>query len=206
MITKVFQAGWQSVSHDSDRRIRRAIQRRDFLRGAGFAALGLAPLGAACARVIGAAAEPSQRRSLSFVHTHTGETLSAVYFEGGAYRPSSLERVNHLLRDFRTNDVHPIDPRVLDILFDLQVLANRDEPFQVISGYRAPATNATLRKSSSGVAEHSLHMQGQAIDVRLGGFPTRKLRELAFTLQRGGVGFYPKSDFVHIDSGRVRFW
>jgi uncharacterized protein YcbK (DUF882 family) len=140
------------------------------------------------------------------VHTHTGETLSAVYFEGGAYRESSLERVNHLLRDFRTDDVHPIDPQVLDTLFQLQVLADRDEPYQVISGYRAPGTNAALRKSSSGVAEHSLHMEGRAIDIRLGGFPTHKLRELALSLQRGGVGFYPKSDFVHIDSGRVRFW
>jgi uncharacterized protein YcbK (DUF882 family) len=187
------------VSYDSDRRIRRLLQRRDFLRRAGFAAVGLAPLGAAYARAM-------ERRSLSFVHTHTGETLSTVYFEGGAYRTSSLERVNRLLRDFRTDEVHPIDPRVLDILFDLQVLANRDEPYQVISGYRSPVTNGTLRKSSSGVAEHSLHMQGQAIDVRLGGFSTRRLRQLALSLQRGGVGFYPKSDFVHLDSGRVRFW
>ena len=177
----------------------RGIPRREFLRGAGLAALSIAPWGVASARLL-------ERRSLSFVHTHTGESLSTVYYEGGAYRAAGLERVNHLLRDFRTEDVHPIDPGVLDILFQLQILADRDEPYQVISGYRSPRTNASLRKSSSGVAEHSLHMEGRAIDVRLGGFRTSKLRELALGLQRGGVGFYPKSDFVHLDNGRLRYW
>jgi uncharacterized protein YcbK (DUF882 family) len=83
---------------------------------------------------------------------------------------------------------------------------NRDEPYQVISGYRSPRTNAVLRSRSTGVAEHSLHMQGQAIDVRVSGFSTRRLRGLALQMRRGGVGFYPQSDFVHLDCGRVRFW
>ena len=154
-----------------------------------------------------ARAYATDRRSLSLVHTHTGESLSTVYFENGSYQRSSLERINHLLRDFRTDEVHPIDPQVLDILFDLQTRVSRDAPrFEVICGYRSAQTNAALRSRSSGVAEHSLHMQGRAIDVRLSGVPTRRLRELALGLQRGGVGFYPKSDFLHLDNGRVRFW
>jgi uncharacterized protein YcbK (DUF882 family) len=176
------------------------LDRRCFLRRAGFVALALAPVGAARAYA-------TDRRSLSFVHTHTGESLSTVYFENGSYQRSSLKRVNHLLRDFRTGEIHPIDPQVLDILFDLQTRVSRDAPlFEVICGYRSAQTNAALRSRPSGVAEHSLHMEGRAIDVRLSGFPTRKLRELALGLQRGGVGFYPKSDFLHLDNGRVRFW
>jgi uncharacterized protein YcbK (DUF882 family) len=173
--------------------------RRVFLRRAGAAAALLLPLSAAWAR-------SAERRSLSFVHTHTGERLSTVYFEGGEYRPAELGRIDQLLRDFRTGDVHPIDPGVLDILSDLRVLADRDEPYEVISGYRSPQTNAALRRCSSGVAEHSLHIEGRAIDVRLPGFATRKLRELALGMARGGVGFYAKSDFVHLDNGRVRCW
>jgi uncharacterized protein YcbK (DUF882 family) len=188
------------MSKLSDRPTGIRLDRRGFLRRAGLVALALAPVGAARAYA-------TDRRSLSFVHTHTGESLSTVYFENGSYQRSSLERVNHLLRDFRTDQIHPIDPQVLDILFDLQTRVSRDAPrFEVICGYRSAQTNAALRSRSSGVAEHSLHMQGRAIDVRLSGFPTRKLRELALGLQRGGVGFYAKSDFVHLDNGRVRFW
>jgi uncharacterized protein YcbK (DUF882 family) len=151
-------------------------------------------------------AAPADRRSLSFVHTHTGETLSTIYFEGGNYLPPSLERVNHFLRDFRTNEVHSIDPALLDILFDLQARAHHEGPFEVISAYRSPQTNAALRRSSGAVAEHSMHMQGRAIDIRLRGFATLKLRDLAVALHRGGVGFYAASDFVHVDTGRVRLW
>ena len=143
---------------------------------------------------------------MSFVHAHTRETLSTVYFQDGNYLVPSLERVNHLLRDFRTNEVHSIDPALLDILFDLQAQAHHDGPFEVISGYRSPQTNAALRRQSSAVAEHSLHMDGRAIDVRLRGFPTEKLRDVAVALHRGGVGFYAASDFVHVDTGRVRVW
>jgi uncharacterized protein YcbK (DUF882 family) len=188
------------MSKPSDRPTGIRRDRRGFLRRAGLVALALAPMGAVRAYA-------TDRRSLSFVHTHTGESLSTVYFENGSYQRSSLERVNHLLRDFRTDEVHPIDPQVLDILFDLQTRVGRDAPlFEVICGYRSAQTNAALRSRSSGVAEHSLHMEGRAIDVRLSGFPTRKLRQLALGLQRGGVGFYPQSDFLHLDNGRVRFW
>lgn len=147
-----------------------------------------------------------ERRSLSLIHTHTGETLSTVYFENNQYIATELSRINWLLRDFRTGDVHPIDPAVLDILADLRALAARDDPYEVISGYRSPKTNAELRRRSSGVAEHSLHLEGRAIDVRLPGFPTERLHGLALGMQRGGVGFYPRSDFIHLDNGRVRQW
>jgi len=140
------------------------------------------------------------------VHTHTGETLSTIYFQNGNYLVPSLERVNRLLRDFRTNEVHSIDPALLDILFDLQARAHHAGPFEVISGYRSPQTNSALQRQSSAVAEHSLHMEGRAIDIRIKGFPTAKLRDIAIVLHRGGVGFYAASDFVHVDTGRVRVW
>jgi uncharacterized protein YcbK (DUF882 family) len=145
-------------------------------------------------------------RSLRFVHTHTGERLTAPYFDGGVYSDACLRDVNVLLRDFRTGDIHQIDPPLLDILYDLQTLANHDAPFEIISGYRSPQTNAILHHNSSGVAEHSQHILGKAIDVRLSGYSTRLLSEYARSLSRGGVGFYPGSDFVHIDTGRVRYW
>jgi uncharacterized protein YcbK (DUF882 family) len=147
-----------------------------------------------------------QSRCLRFVHTHTGETLRALYFQDGCYEQECLAQVNHLLRDFRTGDVHPMDPALLDILFDLQARTNRDGAFEVISGYRSPATNAMLHSRSEGVAVHSMHLEGRAIDVRLPGFATRELAAHARMLQRGGVGFYARSDFVHLDTGRVRFW
>ena len=147
-----------------------------------------------------------EQRSVSFVHTHTGEHLKATYFRGGNYDPASLARVNYLLRDFRRGEVAEMDTGLLDILYDLQVLADRDSTFEIISGFRSPATNAQLRAKSGGVAEKSLHMQGKALDIRLTGFSTKKLHEYAMSLRRGGVGFYGSSDFVHVDTGRVRFW
>jgi uncharacterized protein YcbK (DUF882 family) len=145
-------------------------------------------------------------RCLSFVHTHTGETLRAVYYQDGCYQPDCLAQVDHLLRDFRTGDVHAIDPSLLDALFELQVRADRDGPFEVISAYRSAATNAMLHRRSEGVAVHSMHLEGRAIDVRLGGYPTLELASHARSLGRGGVGYYPGSDFVHVDTGRVRYW
>jgi uncharacterized protein YcbK (DUF882 family) len=184
-------------SPDSDLR----IGRRRFLAAAGGLCGTLASLLAA--PVLAAS---RQSRCLSFVHTHTGETLRAPYFRDGCYQHECLAQVDHLLRDFRTGDVHPIDPALLDILFDVQTRANRGGAFEVISGYRSPATNAMLHRHSEGVAMHSMHLQGRAIDVRLPGFTTRELAAQARMLQRGGVGFYARSDFVHVDTGRVRFW
>jgi len=148
----------------------------------------------------------SSERKLSFVHTHTAETLSLTYFKDGGYVNGALTRLNHLLRDFRNEASHPIDPALFDILYDLQVRANRDATYEIISGYRSPATNQMLHERSSGVATHSMHMEGRAIDVRLTGFSCKKLQELALSAQRGGVGYYGASNFVHLDTGRVRRW
>jgi uncharacterized protein YcbK (DUF882 family) len=176
-----------------------ALTRRQLLKASTAALLG-APL----VRVHAAAA--SATRGLSFVHTHVKESLTVDYFRDGAYVPEALEQLNHLLRDFRTGEVHPIDPRLFDVLFDLRELADGAAPYEIISGFRSPATNAQLRGRSTAVAEHSLHMEGKAMDVRIRGFDTRKLRDLALSMHRGGVGYYPGSDFVHVDIGRVRSW
>lgn len=176
-----------------------AVGRRAFLRNLAAAGVGLA-----AARATFAAG--AERRSLSFVHTHTGEQLTAVYYAEGCYCDPVLRQVNVLLRDFRNDTVYPIDPLVLDRLYLLQSAAGGSEPFQVISGYRSAATNAALREKSTGVAEHSLHLEGRAIDVRLPGVATAQLARLARQQAGGGVGFYRVSDFVHVDTGRVRIW
>lgn len=176
-----------------------ALGRRGFLQK-------LAVLGVGLAAARTALAAGGRRRTLSFVHTHTGERLTAAYYDQGAYCAAALRQVNVLLRDFRDDTVYPIDPLVLDRLFLLQSVAGGSEPFQVISGYRSPATNTTLREKSNGVAEHSLHMEGRAIDVRLAGVASAQLARLALQQSSGGVGFYRVSDFVHVDTGRVRSW
>ena len=167
---------------------------------------GLVAAGVGLAAVRAAWATGDARRSVSFVHTHTGEELTANYYIDGAYCASVLQQVDVLLRDFRNDTVHPIDPLVLDRLYALQSAAGGSEPFQVISGYRSAATNAALREKSSGVAEHSLHMDGRAIDVRLAGVASERLARIACRQACGGVGFYRVSDFVHVDTGRVRVW
>jgi uncharacterized protein YcbK (DUF882 family) len=177
---------------------RKIMDRRTFLRTAVATSVSV--------KAMGAPAETQRARSLFFIHTHTGERVSETYYDNGAYVVESLNRIHHLLRDFRTDEVHAIDVRVLDILHDLQAMTGHDAPYEIISGYRSPKTNAALRRSSTGVAEHSFHMQGRAIDVRLSGYATRELHALARTMGRGGVGFYPRSDFIHLDSGPVRFW
>ena len=145
-------------------------------------------------------------RSLSFYHTHTGECLDITYARAGSYDSAALELVNHYLRDFRTEEIHPIDPGVLDILWCIRQKLGTAGTYEVISGYRSPATNQALRNRSRGVARHSLHMDGRAIDIRLTGENTRRIRDCAIEMQSGGVGYYAKSDFVHVDTGRVRTW
>jgi len=153
-----------------------------------------------------ALALPLDARALSFVHTHTGERLKIEYFADGSYVAEALTSVNHFLRDFRTGDVHAIDPGLLDLLSIITRSTESTRPFQVISGYRTPATNAMLQHTTEGVASNSLHMLGQAIDIRLADIPLVRLRGAALSARRGGVGYYPASDFVHVDTGRVRSW
>lgn len=145
-------------------------------------------------------------RNLSFLNTHTGERLALTYFEQGRYLSDALQEVNYLLRDHRTDDVVDIDTALLDQLYNLRVMLGVNKPFHIISGYRSPYTNALLQERSSGVATHSLHMQGRAIDIRIEGFNTKHLRNAAIAMQAGGVGYYRRSNFVHIDTGRVRTW
>ncbi|MEQ8659346.1 MAG: DUF882 domain-containing protein [Gammaproteobacteria bacterium] len=145
-------------------------------------------------------------RRLAFEHLHTGERVDVTYHAGGRYDDHALAAINHLLRDFRTGEVRVIETALLDQLSLLHAALGADAPFQVISGYRSPATNQMLRRTSGGVARRSLHMDGRAIDVRLADTRTARLREVAAGLALGGVGYYAKSDFVHLDTGRPRQW
>lgn len=152
------------------------------------------------------ASKGRQPWEISFRHGHTGESFSGVYRIGDRYMPDAFERLNYVMRDFRTGEVFPMDPRVIDILSIIQRRSGVTQPMEVLSGYRSPKTNAMLRRASTGVAKNSFHMYGQAIDFRLPHHNTRDLRNIARDLKAGGVGYYPKSDFVHIDTGKVRSW
>ncbi|HYQ96760.1 MAG TPA: YcbK family protein [Candidatus Nitrosocosmicus sp.] len=147
-----------------------------------------------------------EERSLAFYNTHTGEKLKSIYWAEGNYVDGSLRQISYILRDPRSDEVHDIDTRLLDLLFSVRKEIETNEPFQVISGYRSARTNAFLRAHSTAVAENSLHLVGQASDIRLPGRETRILQKAAIALKGGGVGYYPKSDFVHLDIGRVRYW
>jgi uncharacterized protein YcbK (DUF882 family) len=176
-----------------------AVHRRYFLQTLALAAPALAmpDVGFALPRV---------SRRLRFDHLHTGEKLDVEYMTAGAYVPGALTSIDALLRDFRTGEQHAIDPGLLDLLHGLADSTGTSRPFEVISGYRSPTTNAQLRERSHGVASGSLHMQGMAIDIRLGDVPLTQLRDAARALKRGGVGYYRASNFVHVDTGRVRTW
>ena len=155
------------------------------------------------------ASPSSHEYRLRFYHTHTRERLDVVYRRGDQYIPEALDKLDHFLRDHRTGDVHHFDPHLFDLLHDLTAsLADSGGEIDVICGYRTPWSNEFLRTRSphTGVAQHSLHMQAEAIDIRLPGIPTSELRDAALRLHRGGVGYYRSSDFVHIDVGRVRRW
>lgn len=145
-------------------------------------------------------------RVITLKNLHTDEALEAVYWEQGQYVPDALHAVNNILRDYRTGDVHPIDPGLLDLLSDVRASLGSKLPFQVVSGYRSPQTNAMLRERSAEVAQHSFHMDGMAIDVYLDDVELDRLHLAALDFSRGGVGFYPVSRFVHLDIGPVRHW
>jgi uncharacterized protein YcbK (DUF882 family) len=145
-------------------------------------------------------------RKLALHNLHTGESIQATYWAEGEYQLSELDAINHLLRDHRTGEMIDMDPQLVNLLHLLHETVDGRKPFDVISGYRSPATNANLRKNSSGVAKKSFHMLGQAMDIALPGRDLAKLNSAALALKAGGVGYYPKSGFIHVDTGPVRSW
>ena len=177
-----------------------ALSRRDFVTGLSATIALMGAPRSLCARTVGG-------RELTLVaHAHRRAARPSSTSAAARTCQDALTAINHLLRDFRTSEVHAIDPGLLDLLHGLTDLTGSTQPFQVISGYRSPATNEMLRHRSEGVASGSLHMKGQAIDIRLADVPLAKLRNAALAVRRGGVGYYPASDFVHVDTGRVRTW
>ena len=161
--------------------------------------------GICCSSPLHAMVGGSGNQVLSFFHTHTAERLTLHHRPGSPSR-TNLRKLNHFLRDFRTGDVHPIDEELLDILSAVKGRTHSRGIIEVVSGYRSPQTNQALRKRTSGVAKNSLHMEGRAIDLRIRNCSTRHLRDVAIHLHAGGVGYYAASDFVHLDTGKVRTW
>jgi uncharacterized protein YcbK (DUF882 family) len=149
---------------------------------------------------------PKRSRALSFYNLHTGESLKTTYFANGEYIGGALREIDFILRDWRQNEVKPIDPALLDLLAGIHHRLGTSQPFQIISGYRTPKTNAMLRSSSEGVAAHSLHIDGKAIDICVEGRSLANVRRAAMSMFGGGVGYYPRTGFVHVDTGRLRYW
>ncbi len=176
------------------------LKRRCVLR------LGTAALAAGLASPALANTGRARFRALSLNNLHTGEKQVLDYWVDGSYVPDALEAANHLLRDWRNNEMHVIEPKLLDLVHFLQQQVSGTSEVEVISGYRSPTTNAMLHERSAGVAAHSLHMQGMAMDIRLPDVALDRLHNAALALRAGGVGYYPSEDFVHVDVGRVRHW
>jgi uncharacterized protein YcbK (DUF882 family) len=192
----------KTISHPKHQAPSAGLSRRAFLTRAGMAAVGalLLPSADAFAKIF------SRERKLSFHNLNTGEELMLVCCPQQYYDRRTLNRFNYFLRDHRTDQVHMMDPALLDLLYAVSAFTGSRGTFQVISGYRSPETNRMLRKISHGVAEHSMHMEGKAIDIRMSDISTRTIQKAALALQQGGVGYYRRSDFVHLDTGRVRSW
>jgi uncharacterized protein YcbK (DUF882 family) len=181
---------------------KKGLSRRHFLGScAAIAGSLIAPTAVASLR-------SSHERQLAFRHLHTGEKAKLTYWSEGEYLADSLQQIDHLLRDFRSGTSVKMDKSLLDLLYSLQNHVGKVGEFQIISAYRSPKTNEMLRGKSrqSGVAKRSLHMQGKAMDIRLQGVDLKDLRKAAIDLKAGGVGYYPKSNFIHVDTGRVRYW
>ena len=196
----------QHLANHSDEQGRLLTSRRRFLKQLGCGSLlALAGPQLASAALRGGGYEPSHKL-IALENTNTGEKLKVAFFERGHYVDDALAEISYLFRDFHTGDVHPIDPFLLDQLHEIQQSLGIVKPFEVISGYRSPYTNAHLRKQSHRVAKHSLHMEGRAIDIRVAGVESRYIRDVAVAMQRGGVGYYPYANFVHLDTGDIRTW
>ncbi|GAB2659218.1 YcbK family protein [Vibrio panuliri] len=177
------------------------VTRRNFIKLAGSGIVV-----ASCAPSVALASYPDLSRSLALNNVHTGENLETRYFDGQHYVRKELTRIDKICRDFRRNEIHNMDKKLFDQISLIQSELGVEAEVQIISGYRSPATNKALRARSSGVAKKSYHMTGQAIDFRLDGVNLRKVRDIAREIKAGGVGYYPSSNFVHIDTGPVRYW
>lgn len=175
------------------------VDRRRLLKTGAVAAI-------ACVAPTALALADTGRRSVTLLETRRSEVLTAEYWIDGWYNPDALAQINWLMRDWRTDEHRPMDPGLLDILHVLQRELGRGEPIHIISGYRSPTTNAILASRNRGVARNSYHIRGQAADIRLPSSNLRSLRNLAMDLQAGGVGYYPRSNFIHVDTGPVRDW
>lgn len=184
------------------------MDRRKFLKfGYKFATVAAATC-LAPSSILAASRRSSASKDLSFDNLHTGESLRVTYSVDGKYIPGALQEINHILRDFRTGEVKTIDPSLLDLLHAISktVGLTARHSFHIISGYRSPETNARLRKVNDGIAKNSYHVKGQAIDFRAPPFRLSVLRKTALSLRRGGVGYYPRSNFLHVDLGEFRYW
>jgi uncharacterized protein YcbK (DUF882 family) len=185
----------------TDQATRRSLARRRFVMGLS------APLAATFLQLSTRQAEAAIReRSVLLHHLHTGETLRSAYYADGRYQPAELRAATHHLRDWRDNTHRPVDPKLLDLLWSLRAALDTTTPIQVFCGYRSPETNAMLRRTRHGAARHSLHMRAMAIDLKVEGRPLRNVRRAAVALAAGGVGYYPRSGFVHVDTGDIRYW
>jgi len=179
-----------------------SLSRRRFLKG-----LACGSLLIGSPKIVQAAFKGfTPHKTLSLEHHHTGESLRITYSERGRYIHGALDEISYFLRDYHNDAMHSVDPALLDQLYDVKLLLGENKPFQIVSGYRSPETNASLRRHSRGVARQSLHMEGRAVDIRMEGVSTRTIRDAALALQTGGVGFYPYSNFVHLDTGDIRTW
>lgn len=168
-------------------------------------------LAVTCATAAAVSAGPTfakvgSSRTLKMRNLHTGEKLEAAYWANGDYSSGGLKQFNKLLRDHRANEVTRMDPKLLDIVYKLKKKFNYKGTIEIISGYRSAKTNAKLRAAGRGVAKRSYHTRGMALDIRMPGVSLSKLRQAALSLKAGGVGYYPKSNFVHVDTGPVRRW
>ena len=177
--------------------------RRKFVN---FSIAGMALLASGALKVIPASARQTVGHEVSIKNAHTGERFQGVYRIGSYYVPGAFRKINRVMRDHRTGDIHPIDPKLIDTVSRIQRDCRCGQAVEILSGYRSPKTNNMLRSKSSAVAKNSFHMKGQAADIRVPGSSSSKVRNTARALRVGGVGYYPRSNFVHVDTGSVRTW
>ena len=179
-----------------------ALSRRGFLKTLAMGSM----VAAGKSTIANAAFSGFAYKKLSMEHQHTGAKLDVVYYEQGRYLNDALAEINFFLRDYHNNQIHKFDSALLDQLHDVKLLLGMKKPFIVVSGYRSPSTNENLRKHNNGVARNSLHMEGRAVDIRIERLGVRTVRDAALSLRRGGVGYYPSKNFVHLDTGEPRTW